>query len=148
LTDPILLTQREADTLIAVEKHRANDDSFGIPLNGEKWTADLVSVDGRERFLLDVGRGRIAVKAKFQNRARQIVVLVRVDTRGRHKNPDGVVVPAPHIHVYREGYGDQWAEPLPKDHFGDPTDFSLTLREFMRYCSITKPPVLQGTLEL
>lgn len=75
----------------------------------------LQSLDKREHFLLDLSRGRIDLqKVKMQNRGRQVVVLVRLYLEGAlHRNPDDTEVPAPHLHVYREGYGDKWAVPGP-----------------------------------
>lgn len=45
----------------------------------------------RENFLLDIRRGKIdLLKATNQNRARQTIVLVRLDLGGApHRNPDG-----------------------------------------------------------
>jgi len=48
-------------------------------------------------------------------------------------------VPCPHIHLYREGFGDKWAYALPKE-FAQPDDIWRTLGEFMRFCHIVKEP--------
>src|SRR5690349_3665382 len=112
---PEELTQSEADALIAMEKHRVNDDAWDYPGLGVSLSIPLVSIDKRENFILDVARGRIDLrKGTYQNRARQTVILVRLDFGGQpHRNPDGVEVSSPHLHVYREGYGDKWAIPVP-----------------------------------
>jgi hypothetical protein len=98
--------------------------------------------DRREQFFLDISRGRIdLLRGKYQNRARQVVVLVRLDFGGRpHRNPDDQELPCPHLHVYREGYGDKWATPIPIDQFSRMSDLYGTLEDFMRFCNITKPP--------
>jgi hypothetical protein len=63
------LTQNEADLLIAMPKHRANEDEFHFPGVGGSIVVPLVSEDQREFFWLDVSRGRInRVKATYQNR--------------------------------------------------------------------------------
>ena len=136
------LTQAEAEVLIAMEKHRDDEERHDFPMGGDSLTLPLVSADKREAFMLDIGRGRIdLLRGKYQNRARQVVVLLRLDFGGPpHRNPDGEEIPCPHLHVYREGYGDKWAAPAPADSFGRVTDLWATLEDFMRYCNITQPP--------
>jgi len=144
------LTQEEADALIAMPKQKANDDTSYYPNPGASLVIPLVSNDKKEDFLLDIRRGRIDLKkATFQNRARKTIVLVRLDLNGApHRNPDGEEVASPHLHVYREGYGDKWAGPLPAASFSDASDQWMTLLNFMRYCNITEPPDIQkGILE-
>jgi len=141
MTD-MILTQAEADALIAMEKHRISEDRSDFPIGGQSVVLQLQSSDKREHFLLDLSRGRIdLLKVKMQNRARQVVVLVRLDLGGApHRNPDGEEIPAPHLHVYREGYGDKWAFPVPADRFAKTNDVWATLEDFMRFCNITQPP--------
>ena len=145
---PEELTQAEADALIAMEKHRANDDAWDYPGLGVSLSIPLVSSDKRENFILDVARGRIDLrKGTYQNRARQTVILVRLDFGGQpHRNPDGVEVSSPHLHIYREGYADKWAIPVPAVSFTDITDLWRTLEDFLRYCNITQPPNIQRGL--
>ncbi|MBI3837819.1 MAG: hypothetical protein HY288_07785 [Planctomycetia bacterium] len=118
------LTQAEGDALIAMEEHRANE------------------------VLLDLSRGRIDLaKVKLQNRGRQVVVLVRLDLGGApHRNPDDEEVACPHLHLYRDGYGDKWAVPAPADRFPNPSDLWATLGHFMAYCNITRPPHIERGL--
>lgn len=79
------LTQSEAHMLIAMEKHRADKQRRAFPMPGQSLIAPLQSVDGREQFFLDISRGRIDLRrGKYQNRARQVIVLVRLDFGGRH----------------------------------------------------------------
>jgi hypothetical protein len=138
----IALTQAEADALIAMEKHRVTNDRHEFPMQGESLTVPLQSPDKREHFLLDLSRGRIdLLKVKMQNRGRQVVVLVRLDLGGApHRNPDDTEVPSPHLHVYREGYGDKWAIPVPTERFRDTSDLWATLVDFLRFCNVTQPP--------
>jgi hypothetical protein len=142
------LTQAEADALIAMEKHRVNSDGSDFPMGGQSLALPLQSPDKREHFLLDLSRGRIdLLKVTMQNRARQVVVLVRLDLGGApHRNPDDEEMPAPHLHVYREGYGDKWAIPVPADRFTATSDLWRTLEEFMRYCNITQSPRIERGL--
>lgn len=145
----INLTQAEADALIAMEKHRTDEELVDYPAATESVHLPLVSPDGREHFLLDLRRsGRIdLLKGTYQNRARQVVVLARLDFGGRpHRNPDDSEVASPHLHVYREGYAIKWANPLPLALFTDPEDRWQMLLDFMRFCNITKPPRVQKGL--
>ena len=144
----INLTQTEADALIAMEKHRTNEDLVDFPWKGESLISPLQSPDKREQFLLDISRSRIdLLKGNFQNRARQVIVLVRLDFGGApHRNPDGEEVACPHLHLYREGYGDKWATPAPVELCGRISDIFGTFEDFMKYCSITKPPKIQRGL--
>ena len=141
----IELTQVEADALMALEKIRESDDQPDYPSLGGNVCVSLASVDRREHFLLDVSRGRIdLLRGKYQERGRQVVVLVRLDFGGApHRNPDGEEVPAPHLHMYRQGFGDKWAIRAPQEHFPNAQDFWRMLTDFMRYCNITKPPMFR-----
>jgi hypothetical protein len=95
----INLTQEEANILIAMEKHRANEDRSDFPMRGQSLTLPLLSADGREQFLLDLSRARIDLqKVKMQNRGRQVLVLVRLDLGGApHRNPDDEEIGVPHL---------------------------------------------------
>ena len=138
----INLTQAEADALIAMEKHRTTEDWSDFPMGGQSLVLPLQSADKREQFILDLSRGRIdLLKVKMQNRGRQVVVLVRLDLGGApHRNPDDEEVPAPHLHIYREGYGDKWAVPIPADRFPNVGEVWTTLEDFLQFCNISQPP--------
>jgi hypothetical protein len=144
----INLTQPEADALIAMEKHRVSDERSDFPMNGQSLSLMLQSSDKREQFLLDISRGRIdLMRGKYQNRARQVVVLVRLDFGGPpRRNPDDTEVACPHLHVYREGYGHKWAVPVPVETFPRTGDLWGTLEDFMRFCNITNPPMIERGL--
>jgi hypothetical protein len=138
----LTLSQAEADALIAMEKHRINEDPHNYPGLGGSICVPLTSTDKRESFLLDVSRGRIDLrKGTYQTRARQIVVLVRLDFGGPpHRNPDGAEIASPHLHIYREGYGDKWATPIPSSSFPRINEIGNTLDDFMTFCNVTLPP--------
>ncbi len=136
------LTQAEADQLIALPKVKINHDRNSYPGMGGALTVPLTSKDRREYFLLDISRGRIdLLKGKYQERGRQVVVLVRLDFGGPpHRNPDGEEIECPHLHIYREGYGTKYAVPVPVDKFSNLCDLWQTLSDFIRYCNIVDPP--------
>jgi hypothetical protein len=141
------LLQAEADALIAMPKIKVSDDLYDYPGTGGSLVVPLTSQDKREEFLLDIYRGRIdLLKGTYQNRGRQIIVLVRIDFGGApHRNPDGTELPCPHLHLYREGYGDKWAIPLPPDKFPNIGDLWVTLEDFMRFCNIVdRPEIVRG----
>lgn len=142
------LPQADADALIAIEKHRVSDDRHDFPLGGQSLMLPLHSADRREMFMADISRGRIDLtRGKYQNRARQTVILVRLDFGGPpHRNPDGAELPCPHLHVYREGYGDKWAVSAPPDVFSNTSDLWVTLDEFFHYCNVTQPPHIERGL--
>jgi hypothetical protein len=142
----INLTQAEADVLIAMEKQRTDNRVLKFPDPGDRLTIPLISADRREAFTLDVTRGRIKfTKATYQTRARQAVILMRLDLDGPlHRNPDGEEIACPHLHIYREGYGDKWAMPAPADKYPDTGNLLSTFEAFMRHCNITSPEFLAG----
>ncbi len=142
------LPQEVADELFGMEKHRLDEREHRFSTPGQKLFIELASEDGREKFYLDLYRGKRSVfKVSLQNRARQNYSLRRLDVNGRiHTNPNGHVVPTPHLHVYREGFGASWAEPAPLDIFSNLDDVWTTLQEFMRYCNISKPPIIKRDL--
>ena len=129
-------------------KYRVDMTEWDYPDLGGVISVPLFSADRRENFLLDVRRGRIDLaKGTYQNRGRQVVVLVRLDFGGApHRNPDGEEIDSPHLHLYREGFGDKWAIPVPGDVFGDVTDQWRTLQDFMQYCNIAEIPLIRRGL--
>ena len=142
------IPQAEADALIAMEKHYIENATWLFPAASSKLTIPLVSPDRRENFTLDITRAQIKLtKATYQNRARQAIILMRLDLDGPpHTNPDGQEIPCPHLHTYREGYADKWASPLLAARYRNVTDLFSTLGEFMRDCNITQPPQIDRGL--
>src|SRR5690349_17637475 len=118
------ISQVEADGLIDMEKRFVDEKDWTFPAAGERIALALTSLDKRENFMLDITRAQIKLtKATYQNRARQAIILMRLDLDGPpHRNPDGIDIPCPHLHVYREGFGDKWAFPLPPDRYANKQD--------------------------
>lgn len=144
----INLPQIIADNLLAMAKRKVDDTQWRFPYTGGKSIIPLASLDGREDFFLDLYRGRINLaKNTFQNRARRSVILARLDVDGPpHRNPDDAEIPAPHLHIYREGYGDKWAVPVPLDLFPNLGSTDLSLLDFMRFINVTDPPNIRREL--
>lgn len=141
------LSQANADALIAMPKCRVDDKRWLFPSPTVRYAIDLTSPDQREKFVLDITGSRIKLsKVSLQNRGRIDVVLVRVDIDGApHRNPDGQEIDCPHIHVYREGWGDKWAAPLPPS-FTVTTDLWTTLHDFLAYCNVSDPPIFDHSI--
>jgi len=134
-----MITQLEADTLIAMAK-RVVSRHWTFPAAGGFAQMELESLDGREKFVLDVNRkGEIKLtKCTYQERYRRDIVLIRLDIDGPpHSNPDGTFVPCPHIHFYREGFDVKWAFPLPNGGFSDLTNLETTLLDFLKHCKVS-----------
>jgi uncharacterized protein DUF6978 len=142
------IPQAEADALIAMEKQRVEDKNWLFPEPGGKLAIALASLDKRENFILDITRAQIKLtKVTYQNRARQAIALMRLDLDGPpHRNPDDREILCPHLHIYREGYGDKWAFPAPVSQYPNVQDLFSTLEAFMRHCNITEAPQIERGL--
>ncbi len=142
------ISQVEAEALIAMPKYYTQKKVVDFPPVNFSMVLPIESFDGREQFLLDVGTARIKLsKIKYQTRARHSIVLVRLDVGGApHRNPDDEVIPCPHLHLYREGYGDKWASRVDPTIFTNTADMWSTMQEFMNYCNIKSPPTFQRSI--
>ncbi|MDV6343110.1 hypothetical protein R2Q26_00840 [Nitrosomonas sp. Is37] len=58
----LLLTQQEADALLALDKHYRGMEQFTYPSLGGTLRVPLYSEDNREEFSLDITRGRIELR--------------------------------------------------------------------------------------
>lgn len=141
----IMISQAEADALFQMQKARMDNSVHDFPLPGENVMVSLQSTDGRERFILDVSRGKIEIKkATYQSRYHKVIILTRLDLFGPpHTNPDGTIVECPHIHKYKEGYGDKWAYTLPET-FTKTDSLMQVLDEFMDYNNVIERPIFTG----
>jgi hypothetical protein len=142
-----MLTQAEADELMVMKKNFASPSTIFIP-PGVDDTHELIGADPKERFLLDIWRSRFRLsKLRFQTRGRQVIVLVRLDIDGApHTNPDGVRLSGTHLHLYREGYGDKWAQPIDPAQFRDTRDIERAFEDFCHYCNVEGIPPFQPGL--
>jgi hypothetical protein len=143
-----MLPQQKADQLIQMPKRLVDPAPVRFPIAGNSVQLEAKSQDGREAFMFDVNRkGKIKLsKCTYQERYAVVELLLRLDLDGPpHENPDGAEVPCPHLHVYREGFGDKWAIPVPSD-FTDTTDLVRTLQDFLRYCNVDDIPPIQKSV--
>ena len=141
------LTQQEADALLKLEKYYRGDKQFTFPSHGGKLEIPLFSHDEREEFVLSIDRSKIKLtKNTFQTRTRRSIVLARLEIDGApHRNPDGEEILCPHLHLYREGFDDKWAMPLP-DFFKNPNDAWETFNDFLDFCAVIKKPIIYKEL--
>ena len=142
------LSDIEAEALLRMEKHRVDNNAHEFPALGGALVVPLVSADGREYFTFDVNRGKINLNnVTYQHRVRTVYVLGRRDINGPpHRNPDGDEIPCPHIHIYREGFGDRWAKPAPMERFSVIGSRWTAFEQFMDLCNITDRPIIQAGL--
>jgi hypothetical protein len=148
--DVATIPQAKADALMAVLKYLLEKAEIKFPMMGTSLLLDARSHDGRESFLFDVNRkGKIKVtKCTYQERYVG-EVLMRLDIDGPpHENPDGALVPCPHLHVYREGYGDKWANPIDLTIFTSTADLAKTLRQFLTHCNVRDIPAIQRDINV
>lgn len=128
------LPQLRADDLLAADKIKATETNFHLTSTIKKPVSiPLIapSIAG-ETFSLDVAQKRIVLKLKCQLRCTtEAVVLARLDFASPHRNPDGTEVGVPHLHVYREGYGDRFAYEVPTGMLKDPDDPLQVLLDFL-----------------
>lgn len=146
------MEQKTADHLIDLKK-RIIDPYITFPSSNNKLTLNVESTDGSESFLLDINRaGSIKIsRCTFQERYSVTIALIRLDLDESkpHQNPDGTVIKGPHIHIYKEGYGDRWAyllremSPCP---FSNTSNLLTAFIEFCSYCNINSIPEIQGSL--
>lgn len=144
------VTQVEANRLLKVPKCKVDSREWIYPGLGGQIRIPLTSTDKREKFWLDVTRGKMDMtKGSYQNRARKTIVLARLDFGARpHRNPDGQPVGSPHLHLYREGHGDKWAFEVPSDRFStNAAEPWIMLEDFLGFCNVVDRPIIARSLE-
>ena len=144
-----MLAQVEADRLMSLLKRLGKQETLIFPSPGESAQWIVKSTDAAESFIVDAQRKSTLKisKCTFQERYRVIDILLRLDVDGPpHDNPDGVEVACPHLHIYREGFEDKWAYPIPPDRFTNSSDLPQTLKEFLAYCNVQNIPPIQGKI--
>lgn len=147
-----MLTTDQANQLIAELKRVLVDSQplFQFPKIGQKGQLKLQSLDGRDDFLLDIGRAKKAstLKCTYQNRYQNDIILLRLDINGpEHTNPGGKVISGNHLHIYREDVHDKYAIEIPDEfvHLNDPIS---TLYDFLKYNNVENPDDLNTQEEL
>lgn len=142
-----MLTQQEADELIAALKHiRAEDAQFPFPAPGQSARLNLYAKDSKQEFIVDVNRRgylNLVKRCTYQGRYHKDIILLRLDVAGpEHTNPDGQVLPGTHLHIFREEYADKYAVPIPPE-IVNPDDLYQTLIDFLTYFKTINTDILE-----
>jgi hypothetical protein len=149
------ISQTEANRLLHMAKEFADEDPIEFSTTQPmRFECALVSLDRRERFLLDVERGRRKrTRLRYQTRGREVIILARLELDGPdHINPPNSPcrpserIKCPHIHVYVEGFEDRVAyafSETPGLSVRNPTNGLLTLEDFLRFCGVQHWPAIQ-----
>ena len=145
--DPYSLKKKRTVS-IAMRKAFTSQKKISLE-HGTNESRELEGIEENEQFILDVRRNSLRVsRYNLQTRGRNVVVLVRLDVNGApHRNPDGKIIEASHIHVYQEGFEDKWAYPLKEDEFENPNDVAQTFQDFCHRCAIERIPFIQQGLQ-
>ena len=157
-----MLSQTEAEMLISLKKKREKDNTYDFPFSNEYLNIPIISIDGKESFLIDINRkGTIRLlKCTFQERYQGTNILIRLDIDGPpHTNPtvssvpmpelkpyNGKTIQCPHLHIYVEGFMDNWAIPILNDKFSNTNDLYLTMEDFFCFCNVIEPPIIERSL--
>lgn len=145
-----MLTQKEADAFLCMNKKPFNDKEYSFTMEGESFRIPLFSQDRREEFSLDITRSYVRLnKMSYNHRVRKVICLARIDlveAPAFHMNPDGNHIDGPHFHTYKEGYGDKWAFPLPERFDKNKKNPYILLQDFMDFCNIHPKPKIKKNL--
>ncbi len=138
------LSQEEADTLRMIEKYLTSPELVKLPpptgtvLHPVHYHREGRRMDNMKisTYHAQINAQKISCRLLYNGN----VMLVRVDTQDAtpHTNPDKKIViqpHQPHIHIYREGYGDKFAYPLP-NAFRNAEDISSLFMDFLSYSRI------------
>ncbi len=134
-----ILSQEQADYYLSIRKIRAEDRYYDIEKALAKEKRFQVPLKAREvkdnSFFLDISQKKIILKVKCQFRSvKQNVILARLDLYGVHRNPDGTEIEAPHLHIYKEGFGDKIAVKVPEGMLKNIDDPMQVIHDFiMKY---------------
>ncbi|WP_342436697.1 hypothetical protein NSS79_25695 [Paenibacillus sp. FSL L8-0436] len=140
-----MLTQQEADILLGLLK-KLKKRYITFPSLGNELKLDVDSLNGDENFTINVNRkGKLKPnKCTYLTICHRSTILLRVDIEGPpHRNPDGLLIPCPHIHIYQEGFDDKWAFPLEQEIDADSNDLVDVLIKFLSYNNIQNIPLIE-----
>lgn len=135
-----MITQQQADRLLALAKEAVRKDALVWEVNLRQDEV-LVAIDEPEvQFILSLKRNPFEIRLHLRTKDRDIG-LVRLDNAFQHLNPDGSEIrEKPHLHVFREGEGLNWAEPVAWCDLANPI---RTLERFLHEIRARFPAGLQ-----
>lgn len=135
------MTQAEAQGLIQILKRLLQPNMITLPMTGSTSTVELCSVFSEKDYFSVIfnRKGRIdPSKYTLMLRYGKDKGLLRIDVGGPpHTNPNGTIVPCPHIHIQQRdtGHWDSWATDIPAV-FGNVADRIETFTTFLQYCNV------------
>ena len=137
-----MLTQAQANALITDLKEAARNDAFEW-LESKRHDELFVSVTKADlHFVLTLNRNPFEIRLHIRTK-RDNIGIMRIDGAPYHANPDGTELrDTAHIHVYREGYGLSWADPID---WYDPSRPIQTLERFLDEVHARFPNGIQTT---
>lgn len=137
------MTKAEFDELHKIKKYLEVDESGIIwPARGKKLIIPCYSLDDKEQFEININTSKIKIeKVTYQQLYCDKTILYRIDNDGpRHQNPDGEFIDCPHIHIYKDGYGDKWAYPLAEYISTNSNDILVLFKSFLSYINVIDVP--------
>jgi len=136
---PSELSQEDADFLTEIKKEFI-DKSPIVLTDHFNFERDIQSLNGKDVFVLTFYQGRIDLKkVTYNKRHSSGITLRRLDlTDGQHTNPDGQKIVGPHVHIYKENFGDSFAYPITNSKLGftNISDYVQCLTDFLEMCNI------------
>lgn len=143
-----MMSQEEADLILSLVKEltESRDETIIFPRSMDAIKLNATDKESRQYELnIDVQRRTPnPKKCTYQTRL-QSDILLRLDVGGPpHCNPDGTIVPCPHLHIYKEGFAAKIAVPLHEHIPTDTDDLVKVLLDFLGYNKISendRPPI-------
>ena len=137
-----MLKQEEFEKLLKLPKTFSTVEKLEISNAPSNWTRKVISTESKDEFLIDFYRGSYDLtRFTINKRYKTNIILLRFDSGGMHKNPDGKIIKGAHIHIYKEGFDDKFAYPI--------TDFGITENNFtikeifiilLKFCNFVEIP--------
>lgn len=140
------LSEQEASSILRELKDSLVDE-YAMPGGGEHNKGfETIGRVSEEKFRIDLYRGGKDF-SKHSVSARTVeggVVLMRLCVgRQPHRNPDGQIIVGNHLHIYRSGFGDRYAEPV---NIASPDFIDDTVRLLERFNVVKKPVFSDGLI--
>lgn len=142
------LSTSRAEEILGLRKEFEDRQPLEIT-QGSKVVKELTAVTLQLVLVFDLtfyGPGRFSLQVRLAPPSHLVLVRLDVGASAVHKNPDDALVPAPHLHLYRQGYNDGFAYPIDPSDFRDISDLNKTYDDFCRKFNIGKRPkiVVEG----
>ncbi len=95
-----MLKQKEFERLLKLPKKFSTADKLEISIAPSNWTRKVISIESEEVFLMDFYRGSFDLtRFTINKRYKTTIILLRFDSGGMHKNPDGKLIKGVHVHM-------------------------------------------------